>query len=63
MSRQLSLEELDDDELVALAIIRQILKEGLATWGCKNSKVETHSRSELEVEFEWNGKHFHFYFG
>ena len=63
MSEALSLEELDDDELVALAIIRQILKEGLATWGCRNIKVETHNTGELEVEFEWNGKHFHFYFG
>jgi len=63
MSRHLGLEELDDDELVALAIIRQILKEGLVTWGCKNAKVETPSRGELEVEFEWDGKHYHFYFG
>ncbi len=54
---------MDVDELVALAIIRQILKEGLVTWGCKNIKVETHNTGELEVEFEKNGKHFHFYFG
>jgi len=54
-------EEVDTDE--ALAMMRHILEEGLAIWGCRNIKVETHNRGELEVAFEKNGKHFHFYFG
>ena len=53
--------EIDTDE--ALAMIRHILEEGLAIWGCGNIKVETHNPSELEVTFKKDGKWFHFYFG
>jgi len=54
---------MNEDELVALSMIKQILKEGLVTWGCTNVKVEIHSPGELEVEFEKNRERFHFYFG
>jgi len=54
-------EEIDTDE--ALAMVRHILEEGLAIWGCRNIKVETHNPSELEVAFEKDGKRFYFYFG